>query len=117
VGWGWRTNQVSQCEASIRNDAFHLMEFRQMGRIDRFVSEHPIDAEHLDGLEPALAGREPAQELGTTRRRVGSEQQSIGFFWLPWDPIPYGTVPADCVNSFDVLVVFVGFGVHRLWGI
>ena len=53
--WKYRshTNEVSERQPVICNDAFDLVEFGQMGRIGSLIPEHAVDAEHLDRLEPS----------------------------------------------------------------
>jgi len=48
------SNQISECEIVVSNEPFNLVEFSQMGGVQGFISEHPVDREVFLGCEDFL---------------------------------------------------------------
>lgn len=45
TGAGMRTDEICQGQVLVRDDALDLVELRQMSRVHRLVTEHPVNRE------------------------------------------------------------------------
>lgn len=54
-------HEISESEAVVGNHALNLVELGQMGGVQGFVSEHPVDGEILDWCELLLQGATDGQ--------------------------------------------------------
>lgn len=71
-----QTDQVCQRQIAICDNSLNLVELGKMGRIHRFVTEHPINTEHLGWLESARLVRDLVQHRGRDGGGVRAEHQT-----------------------------------------
>lgn len=95
-------DQVTQAYVAVGDEAFALVEFRQVGRVQGLVSEYSVNGEILHGFEFRLQSK-LVQHLRADSSSVSSQQILLGFLHVPVVLVPEGAVAAFLVDFLDAL--------------
>ena len=102
------TDQVSQGQSSVSDDALDLMELSQVSGVQGLVPEDFVYAEIFLRLEAALLVGQSVQHPGRHCRGVSPQQVLSGLLHLPVVAVPSGAVAALAVDRLDSLQVVGG---------
>ena len=111
-----RTNQIRECQPSIRDDALDLVEFRQMRRVHGLIAEHTVDAKQLCRAEAVVvvaflrrfataSCREFVKHVRGGRGRVRAEEELVRLGVGPGRAVPDRAKAAVLVNPGDPLII------------